>query len=162
MLRTLFLDKLNTSFELPTQHRSYAPSLPKLLQLQPAKHLRDNCLVPQLDGFSFMKENSEIGAVQLQGHISKFYASWSRMSWLTNQSSWLLFFSLLWELAAQLLVFLCDSSPSLKSKLSCQRIMDLIYQFNCRQKSSSVKPDRLNQTFVVKSQKKTTLWSSES
>lgn len=45
--------------------------------------------------------------------------------------------------AAQLLAFLCDLSPSLKSKLSCQRAVDLTYQFSSGQKSSSIKLDLL-------------------
>lgn len=44
---------------------------------------------------------------------------------------------------AQLLVFLCDLSPSLKPKLSCQRAVDLTCQFSSGQKSSSIKLDLL-------------------
>lgn len=44
---------------------------------------------------------------------------------------------------AQLLVFLCDLSPSLKSKLSCQRAVNLTYQFSSGQKSCSAKLDLL-------------------
>jgi len=43
----------------------------------------------------------------------------------------------------QLLVFLCDLSPSPESKLSCQRAADLTSQLSSGQKRSSIKLDPL-------------------
>lgn len=54
-----------------------------------------------------------------------------------------LFFSPYMAIVAQLLAILCDLSPSLKSKLSCQRAVDLTYQFSSGQESSSIKLDLL-------------------